>query len=189
MTNFTQHTIESAPANSQSLLEGAQKAFGFVPNLLGTLAEAPASLEAYLTISGIVEKTSLNAVEQQVVLITTSVENACEYCVAAHSFIAKNIAKADASLVEALRNDETPADAKLAVLAEFTRLVVNKRGFVSDEDVAAFIAAGYTQANVLEVVVGVAQKTISNYTNHLAKVPLDAQFSSEIWSAPTSKAA
>jgi uncharacterized peroxidase-related enzyme len=183
MTNFTQYTSESAPQASQPLLQGVQKAFGFVPNLLGTLAESPSSLESYLAVSDIFEKTSLNAAERQVVLISTSIENACEYCVAAHSTIAKNFAGVDAGIVNALRNADVIPDAKLEVLAEFTRAVVRDRGFVSEHAFSEFLNAGYTKANALDVIVGIAQKTISNYSNHLANIPVDAQFAAEAWSA------
>ena len=183
MTMFIQHTIESAPEASQPLLEGVKKAFGFVPNLLATLAEAPASVEAYLIVSDIFGKTTLNAAEQQVVLIATSIENSCEYCVAAHSTIAKNFAGVDASIVEALRDGEVLPDANLDALANFTRAVVRERGFVSEPQLNSFLSAGYTKQSALDVIVGVAQKTISNYSNHLASIPVDVQFSAETWSA------
>ncbi len=189
MTNFTQHTIDSAPQAAKAGLQGAQKALGFVPNLFATMAEAPVSLEAYNVGTTIFEKSSLNPVEQQVVLLTASIENNCEYCVAAHSVIAKNMVKADPAIVDALRNGTALPDAKLQALSDFTQAVIAERGFVADQAVEAFLNAGYTKANVLEVVVGVALKTISTYTNHLANTPLDAAFAPETWSASTCKVA
>jgi len=189
MTNFIQHTIESAPEASRPLLEGAQQAFGFVPNLLSTISESPSSLKSYLEVASIFEASSLTGAEQQIVLLVASIENSCEYCVAAHSVIAKNLVKVDAEIVNSLRNLQPIADAKLNILAEFTRSVVRERGFVSEQQLGVFLGVGYSRENALDIVVGVAQKTISNYSNHLANIPVDSQFAAEAWSAPTSKAA
>lgn len=183
MTNFKIHDINNAPEDSKPSLEAVKKAFGFVPNLIGTLAASPTATKAYLTVADLFGNSSLNAVEQQVVLLATSVENSCEYCVAAHSLMAKNFAKADVQIVEALRNNEALPDAKLNALANFTKQVVVKKGFVSKEELSSFINSGYSQENALEVIVGIAQKILSNYTNHLTDITLDDQFASEKWIA------
>jgi AhpD family alkylhydroperoxidase len=125
----------------------------------------------------------LSPIEQQAILIAVSVENSCKYCVAAHSAVDKNFAKADQGIVDALRSGGILPNAKLNSLIEFTREVVRARGFVPEEKLALFLQSGYSNDNVLEVIVGVAQKTLSNYTNHLAKISLDEQFASEKWQA------
>ena len=181
MTTFKTHTIESAPAASKAILEGARKQLGFVPNLYANLAEAPAALDGYTTLSGIFDRTSLTPVERQVVLLAVSVENACELCVAAHSVIAKNFAKAPAAIVTALRAAAALPDPRLDALARFARAIVRDRGWVDGPPLEQFLAAGYTQQQAIEVVLGVGLKTISNYVNHLTGTQTNEQFASEAW--------
>ncbi len=182
MTTFTTHTVESAPQDAKGVLQGAQSQLGFVPNLYGNMAESPTVLESYMTIAGLFEKTSFNATEQQVVLLTTSVVNNCEFCVAAHSVISKSMLNIDADIVDPIRNQEAIQDSKLEALATFTRAVVTDRGWVDGAVTDAFLAAGYTQAQALEVVLGVTMKTLSNYTNHLTGTEVNPEFGGEAWS-------
>lgn len=128
MSQFNIYSIQNAPLAAQPLLEGAQQRFGFVPNLLGGLAESPTVLQAYLDIGALFDRTSLTSVEQQVVLLAASIENHCIYCVAVHSMLAKHKAKADAAIVDALREQQPLTDKKLDALATFTRVVVEQRG-------------------------------------------------------------
>jgi alkylhydroperoxidase family enzyme len=111
--------------------------------------------------------------------LAVSIENECHYCSAIHSNILKNQLNTDESVVNAVRNGETLSNAKLNALVTYARTVVEKRGHVSDEDIQAFIDAGYTMQNVLEVNLITALKTISNYTNHIAVTPLDEAFQAE----------
>jgi uncharacterized peroxidase-related enzyme len=184
MSQFHIHSISAAPAAAQPLLEGSLKKYGFVPNLHGGLAEAPAALQAYIELTALFDKTSLSPTERQVVLLAASVENNCTYCVAAHSTIAKQMVKTDAANVEALRKQQSLSDPKLDALAAFTRAVVKQRGRVCGKTLDNFITAGYSRAQVLEVVLGVAFKTLSNYTNHLIDTPLDSAFQAESWEEP-----
>lgn len=177
---FTVWDIESAPDGSRSALEAAERKFGFLPNLLRVLAEAPSALEAYLSVSSAFEKTSLTPAEQRVVLLTTSIENRCRYCVAAHTLVAKMVG-APEQVIRSLRQGEEIADPKLRALWRFTRRVVATNGWVTDEDLKQFVGAGYTRAQLLEVLVGVTQKTLSNYTNHIAHTPVDAAFAASAW--------
>ncbi len=180
MSNFTVHTADTAPENSRELLAGAQQAFGFIPNLIGTFAESPAALEAYLALGQIFDKSSFSATERQTVILAVSRYNECHYCVAAHSVVA-GMQKVPAEVIEAIRNDSPIADSRLEALRNFTTAVVDKRGWVSAEEVDAFIDAGFTQAQVVEVVLGVTFKTLSNYTNHIADTPLDDAFAGAAW--------
>src|SRR6476620_1433113 len=165
MTKFTAHTIESAPAASRPLLEGIQRAFGFVPNLFGVFAESPAALGGALAIFEAFSKSSLSRTEQQLVMLAASEANDCGYCVAAHSTIAKRMVKVDPALVDAVRRREPLADAKLEALVGFTRRIVEQRGIVTEAELAAFLEARYTRAQVIEVLLGVGMKTFNNYVD------------------------
>lgn len=182
MSIFSIHTTQSAPEAARPILEDARKSYGFLPNLLGGLAEAPAALEAYRALARLVEKTSLSPAEQQVILIAASVENSCEYCVAAHSTIA-SMHKLPEAAIEALRAGRPIDDPRLEALRHFTVILVEKRGFASDQEVQDFLSAGFTRSQALEVVLGVTMKTLSNYANHLIDTPVDAAFAPRAWAA------
>lgn len=177
--NFPIHNIDNAPENSKPLLKAAKENFGFVPNLLGEFAEAPAVLEGYLTLNEIIGKTDFSPVEQQLAILAVSIENKCHYCSAIHSTILKNQLNVDEKIVNAVRQGDPIPDEKLNGLVIYVTKAVNNRGFVDEADLQAFIDAGYTKKNVLEVNLIIALKTISNYTNHLAGTPLDEAFEAE----------
>jgi len=178
---YTVHTVDTAPEAARTALAEAKKGYGFVPNLLGVMSEAPALLKAYRTLAGIFEESSFNPSERQVVLLTTSYENGCDYCVAAHSAIA-TMQKVPGDVVQAIRDDKPIADRRLEALRRFTAAVVASRGWPSDDQTGAFLKAGYARQQVLEVVLGVGFKTLSNYTNHIAGTPLDVAFAKAAWS-------
>jgi uncharacterized peroxidase-related enzyme len=181
MTTFTVHTAETAPDRSRPLLEEIKKAFGFVPNLYAVFAESPAALRGALAIAEAFSASTLSAVEQQLVALAVSEANDCEFCVAAHSTLAKRFAKADPALVRATLAREPLADSRLDALVTFTRSLVEQRGFVPDTDVASFLDAGYTKGQVIEVLLGVGMKTFNNYVDHIAHIPLNDQFKAEAW--------
>ena len=183
MTDFNIHTLDTAPEGSKEILEGIKENIGFVPNLFGVLAESPQATEAYQLLGGLFRKTSLSAIEQNVVWLTINYENNCDYCVPAHTGIAKTD-KVPEDVIEALRNGKPIADEKLEALRRFTVLMVQQRGWVADEDVDAFLDAGYTRRNILDVIVGMSHKVISNYTNHFARTPVDAVFKKFAWEKP-----
>ncbi len=180
MRTFIVHSQATAPEASRFALAGAQSKFGFVPNLIGMLADAPAAVAGYLGIGEQFDKCSFTPAERHVVLLAVSYENACDYCMAAHTVVA-GMSKVPAAAIEALRSGGPLPDARLEALAQFTRAVVRERGRVSERDLAAFLAAGFTQSQVLEVVLGVAMKTLSNYANHIARTPLDTAFAAARW--------
>lgn len=188
MTDFQTYSLDTAPDKSKDVLETVNKAYGFVPHLLGTMAEAPALAEAYLALGKFFGKTSFNETERQVIALAVSRSNGCEYCVAAHSTIAK-MGKVDEAVIDAIRDDEAIADAKLEALRQFTTQVVEKRGWLDDDDVGAFLDAGYERQQVFEVILGVGMKTMSNYTNHIASTRLDDAFADGEWHAPESRVA
>lgn len=185
MSRFRQHTVASAPEGSRALLAATQMTLGFVPNLHATLAESPALLDGYTALAGSFAKSELDATERHVILLTTSFENGCDYCMAEHSTFAA-MEGVDPDVILALRDGAPIGDARLDALARFTRSVVQERGWVGDSELQAFLAAGFTRAQALEVVLGVGLKTISNYVNNLAGAPVDAEFQAQAWSRPAS---
>jgi len=180
MSTLQIHSIETAPEASKSQLEASVKSFGMLPNLHGVLSEAPELLEAYKMLHDLFQQSSFNNEELTVVWQTINVEHECHYCVPAHTGIA-HMMKVDPALTEALRNDETLPDAKLQVLKETTLSIVRNRGNISGAEIETFYAAGYTQRQLLEIILGLSQKVISNYTNHIAKTPVDDAFQKFAW--------
>lgn len=179
--DFKIHDKNTANEQAGKLLEQAEGKYGFTPNILGVFAEAPAALEGYMTLMGLFEeKSDFSAVEQQVVLLTVSAENGCGYCMAAHSTIAGNTEMTDETL-QALRENTALPDSKLEALRALTRDVVQSRGNPDKAALNTFFEAGYNNRHLLEVITGVALKTLSNYTNHLAETPLDEVFQDAAW--------
>src|ERR1700758_2102230 len=183
INGFTLHDRNSAPAASAEILNGVQKAWGFVPNLHRVLAQSPAALEAYSTLWGIAEKTSFTPQERNIVYLAIIYENECTYCMAGHTNLSR-MAKVDEAAIAAVRENRPITDAKLEALRQFAAKVTRQRGVVSEADVAAFKAAGYDNRTVLDVLVLAATKLISNYTNHLAQTPNDAFIKGVEWAAP-----
>jgi len=188
MSDFTLHSADTASDAGREALDRAEKGFGFAPNLIRVLADAPSAAHAYLDLGARFGATSLTPGEQQVVLLTTSFENACDYCMAAHSMVAGMVGL-DAATLAALRDGSDLPDPRLDALRTFTRIVVRERGRVSPDDLRRFLAGGFTRANVMEILTGVAMKTLSNYTNHLAETPLDPAFEGQRWTPPADRAA
>jgi len=182
MTEFKVHTMEST-GESKPLLEKSKKAFGMIPNLHAVMAESPALLEAYQTVSEIfTKKTNLNATEQQIVAMTNNRLNGCTYCMAAHTSIMQ-MAKVPENVITSLRDGTSITDPKLEALRVFAEKVNLKRGWIEDDDIEALLAAGYTKQTVFDVFVGTAYKVLSNYTNHVAQTQLDKAFAKNEWSA------
>lgn len=180
MSHFKIHTIESAPEESKPLLEASLKANGVVPGLHGVLAESPGLLKGYQELHKLFQNSSFDAEELTVVWQTINVEHECHYCVPAHTGIA-NAMKVDPALTEALRNRDSMPTPKLQALQNLTLTLVRNRGYASDEELDKFFEAGYEQQQVLEIILGLSQKVISNYVNHLAKTPVDKRFEKYAW--------
>ena len=180
---FTIHTLETAPDDSKEALVHAKETFGFIPNLEGIFAEAPALLQGSMTLWDLFETTSFTPIERQVIYLTANYENSCSYCMAAHSGLAKMTGMSREN-VEALRNGTPIPEPKLQALRYFTQRMVQTRGWIEGSEIEAFMAAGYSKQQVLEVILGIAVKVMHNYTNHLAKTPLDRQFKPNAWLKP-----
>ena len=176
---FVPQTVESAPEKSRPILRNVHKTFGFIPNLMAMFANNPSVLEGYLALDGVFEKGSFTRVERQLILLAASVENKCDYCTAAHSTIAKGFLHAAPETISAIRNGVPIADNKADALVNLTREIVRERGFVKQGTVEAFLSAGYRKEQVMELLLGVALKTISNYLDHFSPTPLDQAFAAE----------
>ena len=180
MTTFTLHNETTAPAESKALLADSKKAFGRVPGLHAVMAEAPGLLEAYKKVHELFVNSSFDKDELTVIWQAVNVEHACHYCVPAHTGIAKNMGVSDA-ITDALRNETALPNARLEALRTFTLHVVRDRGNVDERAVQAFLDAGFSKRQILEVILGVSQKVMSNYTNHLAQTPVDTAFRKFEW--------
>jgi|CXWL01.1.fsa_nt_gi uncharacterized peroxidase-related enzyme len=179
---FQIHTKDTAPEASRATLDATAKKYGFVPNLYGVLAESPTAVQAYAAINKALEQSALSPVEQQVVTLTVSAANNCTYCMGAHSTVAQMVHMPEQILAE-LRDQRDLSDTKLNALRLLVVSVLHHRGWVPEADLTQFAAAGYTERHVLDVLTIVALKTLSNYVNHIAHTPLDAQFAAHAWTS------
>lgn len=180
MSEFKIFSQETAPEKSQPLLEASHKAFGMVPNLHGVMAAAPTLLEGYQKLHQLAQQTSFSKEELTVVWQAINVEHSCHYCVPGHTAIAHSM-KVDPAITEALRNETPLPSEKLEALRTFTLALTRGRGEVTAQQVENFLAAGFSQQNVLEIILVLAQKVMSNYTNHLAATPVDKAFEKFAW--------
>ncbi|USZ15720.1 carboxymuconolactone decarboxylase family protein [Moraxella sp. FZFQ2102] len=170
MARLTVNTLETAPEQAKERMEMVQKANGFIPNLIGVLANSPQALEMYQEVGKINSRSSLTPEEIEVVQITAAAHNGCDFCVAGHTKIGTLKLKMPENVLNALRARTTIEDnAKYQALAQFTMQLIDKRGKVSDEELAAVKAAGYSEQNILDVVLGVALATLCNYANNVAQ--------------------
>ena len=180
MKELTLHTIETAPEASQPLLEKSLKGFGMIPNLHAVMAESPGLLEGYQILHKLFQESAFDAEELTVVWQTINVEHECHYCVPAHTFIANSM-KVDPAITEALRNRAAMPNAKLQALQDTTLAIVRERGRLTSEEKEAFYAAGYETRHVLDIILALSQKVMSNYVNHIAETPVDAPFQEFAW--------
>jgi uncharacterized peroxidase-related enzyme len=171
--------MNNAPEKARPLLENVQKSLKFIPNLFGVFANSPVLLEGYIGLEKTFDKGSLSAVERQIVLLSASVVNSCSYCMAAHSTLLKTFMHVPADVVSAVRSNQPVSDPKLEALIALTKEIVSQRGHVRAQVMDNFLAAGYRKDQVLEVLVGVALKTMSNYLDHISPTELDPAFQSE----------
>jgi alkylhydroperoxidase family enzyme len=171
--------METAPDATKKLFENSLNNFGMIPNLHAVLGDEPPVLEAYQQMHRLFQETSFDSEELTVVWQTINVEHQCGYCVPAHSMIA-DMMKVDPSINKALREGTALPNEKLQVLHDTTLLILRNRGHLTEEELARFFAAGYSQKHILAILLGLSQKVISNYINHIAKTPVDDSFKSYI---------
>lgn len=173
--------MESAPEKSRELLQEIIKKLGFIPNISRALAESPVALEAYIRLNEtFLGSSTFTLMEKQLVLLATSKENSCEYCVAAHSFNASHVGLSE-DQISAIRSGEALNNKKLNALVKLTSDIVTKRGIPDHASVANFFNEGYTKEQLLELITAVATKTLANYSNHFMQTELDVVFEDRVW--------
>ena len=180
MKHYTIHTSETAPAETRPVLDGLKKMIGFVPNVFAVMGGTSSALNGFVEVTTRFGGSSLTATEREIVHIAASVENGCGYCVAGHTAFAKS-QKVDNAVVQAVRERGVIADPRLAALHDFTRALVIKRGHLGRDELDRFRAAGYSEGQVLEVILGICEKTFSNLTSILLDIPLDDAFKPYAW--------
>ena len=184
MTTFPLHTIESAPQQSVPVLQTLQQAFGFIPNIAGKMATSPVLIQSFIGVFQNVHGGSFNESQIQTLLLTNAVTNACSWAVAFHTALAlkEGLLPAD---VQAIREGRLPQDAQHAALSSLAKNYIEKRGKLADADLQAFLAAGFSKEQVLEVITVVAASTITNYVGNVTQPALEESFQQHVWTAAT----
>jgi uncharacterized peroxidase-related enzyme len=168
----TPASIEAAPEKSQPLLQAVQKQLGVVPNMFRAISNSPAALEGYLGLNGALAKGALEAQTRERIAVAMAEFNACDYCLSAHTYLGKSHSKlSDAEL--AANRDGGSTDAKADAAVRFAIKVAETRGHPSEQDVKVVKQAGYTDAQVVEIVLHVALNTLTNYINETVKTEID----------------
>ncbi len=180
MTNIKLHDADTAPDGAGAVLSAVEQQLGFTPNLFRALANSPKTLSGFVALLEAYGGTSLKPAEREIVQLSASMENECSYCIAGHSAFAISVGVGQ-DTVSAIRHNGPIPDMRARALVDFSALLIRQRGRVSASDCANFLAAGFTQEQMLEVVLGIAIKTISNYAYGLFEFPLDAEFQSHAW--------
>ncbi|PHS69268.1 MAG: alkylhydroperoxidase [Methylophaga sp.] len=175
-------TMTNSEPRVKDLLNNTKQKMGFVPNMYAAMANSSILLDSYSHGYQLLrDESKFNPVEQEVIFLAISRANGCDYCMSAHSFVADNMSKVPIEVTDAIRNDTTIPNVKLAALTLFTRVMFNTRGLPTNDDVNVFLAAGYTEHHILEIILAISVKTISNYANHLFHTKLDGVFEARQW--------
>ena len=175
-------TVETANAISSKILESTKKAMGMIPNMYSTMANNPALLDGYSSAyKTFRENSGFTPPEQEVVFLSVAFENDCDYCMAAHSFVADKMSNLPEEITNAIRNNTDISDSKLKALSVFTKQMLEKRGLPSQENINAFLEAGYKENHILGIITALGIKTMSNYFNHVFNTPVDDAFKSRAW--------
>ena len=182
MSRYPIHTIESAPEPSRPALEGLQQNFGRIPNLAATMATAPPLINSFVAAFANFHGSSFDDADKQVLLLTNAVTNRCAWAVAFHSTLALG-AGVPADDVTSIRDGALPSTPRLVALSRLTRTIIEQRGHLADDDVDQFVAAGFNDTDVLEVIAGVAVSTMANYAGNVTHPPLEDPFLAQAWTA------
>ncbi|HAT8252090.1 TPA: carboxymuconolactone decarboxylase family protein [Legionella pneumophila] len=168
---------DEADSKAKKLFERSEKELKMIPNLYKAMANAPEILQAYMDgDKNFRENSGFTPTEQEVILLVISYENGCEYCMAAHSTMADFYSNVPQEVTNSIREDKPIEDKKLGALAGMTREVLLSRGRPKLSAVEDFIDAGYSEKQLLDIVLAISVKTLSNYTNHLFNTPVDKAF-------------
>jgi AhpD family alkylhydroperoxidase len=182
MHSYRIHDLDSAPEPSKPILRKLKEAFGLIPNLAATMAESPVLLGGFVGVFGNFHGGSFTAAERQTLLLSNAVANTCPWAVAFHSTLAlkEGVSAED---VQAVRNRRLPKDTTLAALSQFTRALIEKRGYVDERELATFTQAGFGADQVLEVIAGLAVSLMANYAGNITNPAVEAPFEPQIWTA------
>jgi len=180
MDPTTIHETPTASPESAELLAAVESQVGFIPNVFAVLAESTPALAAFVGLNGAFGESTLSAIEREVVQLAASAENGCSYCVAGHTVFARNQA-IDAATIEALRCENDLPDPRLDALARFVRAITQRSGHDCEAELAAVLDAEYTRGQVLEVIVGISVKTLSNLASNVFEIPVDDAFLECAW--------
>lgn len=168
----TPASIEAAPEASQALLEGVKKQLGSVPNLFRITANSPQALEGYLGLNSALSKGALSVQTRERIALAVAETNGCSYCLAAHNYLGTNLAKLSAEEISVNRRGSS-LDAKAAAAVEFAVAITQQRGKVSESEVNAIRSAGYSDAEIVEIIAHVALNTLTNYLNEVLGTEID----------------
>ena len=168
----TPASIAASPTAAQPLLEAVNKQLGLVPNMFRLIANSPSALDGYLGLNGALAKGKIDAKTRERIALAVAEVNGCDYCLSAHTYLGKNLAKLEDAEIAANRKGAS-SDPKANVAVRFAAQVVRARGHVTDANVQALKAAGYDDAQVIEIVLHVALNTLTNYVNEVAKTVVD----------------
>jgi uncharacterized peroxidase-related enzyme len=168
----TPATIDAAPAASRPLLEAVKKQLGVVPNMFRLISNSPAALEGYLSLSGALNKGTLPAATRERIALAVAEANGCSYCLSAHTYLGKDLAKLDDAEMSANRHGASN-DSKADAAVRFAVALVRERGHVGEDDVRAVKAAGYDDGQVIEIVLHVALNTWTNFINVVGETDID----------------
>ncbi len=182
MRPFKIHTPNTPDQEASQILAATNEQLGLIPNVMAVIAESTTALTVFTQLNAAFSASSFTATEREVIQIAASVENDGDYCVAGHSSFASK-QDVPAHIVAALRALNPVDDPRLEVLAQFTRDLIRARGKVSQIDLVHFFDAGFTQAQMIEVIVGICVKVFSNYVSSATSTPLDAAFTPFAWSS------
>jgi alkylhydroperoxidase family enzyme len=180
MHSFTLHTIESAPEKSKPTLRALEEKFGFLPNVMATMAGNPVLLNGFAASFSSFHGGSLDECEKQVLLLTNAVTIKCPWTVAAHSTFALEDGMKESD-VKAIREGRLPDDPKYAALSGMSRTLIQKRGNVSQEDIVNFTSAGYSALQVFEVITSIGVSTMAATTTNMAGTPVEERFKAQAW--------
>ncbi len=177
MSTFTVPTRGEVSENNQVIFDNLQKGLGFVPNLYAYYAKNETALGDYLAFQN--RKSTLKAKEREVINLVTSQVNGCRYCQSAHTVLGKMNGFTDEQVIE-IRKGSASFDAQVDALAKFTKAVVEGKGKVSQETKDSFFASGYTEANLIDVVIVIGDKVISNYIHNITGFEIDFPIAPEL---------
>ena len=178
-TYFEPHTLETAPENAVKTLENVHNKFGKIPNIIATMANSPVAVNSYGALGAHLANSGFDPKEMQIINLTISVENDCHYCIAAHSTALKKGMKVDPSIVSAIRSKEVVDQPEWQALVALLREILANKGAVSDKTVTAFLDAGYSKRQMLDLLPAIAMKTLTNYLDHMTQIELDPAYRDE----------